>query len=51
MSAFKPTGGGFIRHATMWLEKSTGIAIGYVYSIPIWMLMIDPYPAGISGIQ
>ena len=35
MSAFKPAGGGFVRHATMWLDKSTGIAIGYVDSIPI----------------
>lgn len=32
MSAFKPAGGGFVRHATMWLDKSTGIAIGYVHS-------------------
>ena len=30
MSAFKPAGGGFVRHATIWLDKSTGIAIGYV---------------------
>jgi amino acid permease len=35
MSAFKPAGGGFVRHATMWLDKSTGIAIGHVHSIPI----------------
>ena len=40
MSAFKPAGGGFVRHATMWLDKSTGIAIGYVHSIPISILMI-----------
>ncbi|KAF8813676.1 hypothetical protein BYT27DRAFT_7268002 [Phlegmacium glaucopus] len=39
MSAFKPVGGGFVRHATMWLDKSTGVAIGwnFWYSIAITM--------------
>jgi len=45
MSAFKPVGGGFVRHATMWLDKSTGIATGwnFWYSIAITM------PAEISA--
>jgi amino acid transporter len=45
MSGFKPAGGGFVRHATMWLDKSTGLAIGwnFWYSIAITM------PAEISA--
>lgn len=30
MSAFKPVEGGFVRHANMWVDQSTGVAIGYV---------------------
>lgn len=30
MSAFKPVGGGFVRHAGMWLDKSAGITTGYL---------------------
>ncbi|KAF9474574.1 hypothetical protein BDN70DRAFT_884659 [Pholiota conissans] len=39
MSAFQPVEGGFVRHANMWLDKSTGIAIGwnFWYSIAITM--------------
>lgn len=33
MSAFKPVGGGFVRHANMWLDKSTSIAIGFARSL------------------
>lgn len=28
MSAFKPVGGGFVRHAGMWLDKSSCVTIG-----------------------
>lgn len=49
MSAFKPVGGGFVRHAAMWLDKSTGVAIGYVHSIPIYG-SIHPCLGGIFGI-
>ncbi|KAF8160937.1 amino acid permease/ SLC12A domain-containing protein [Crassisporium funariophilum] len=31
MSAFKPVSGGFVRHATMWIDESTGLAIGYFF--------------------
>lgn len=34
MSALKPVEGGFVRHANMWLDKSTGIAIGQVHYLP-----------------
>ncbi|KAF8198023.1 amino acid permease [Pholiota molesta] len=39
MSALKPVEGGFVRHANIWLDKSTGIAIGwnFWYSIAITM--------------
>ena len=52
MSAFKPVGGGFVRHATMWLDKSTGIAVGYMHLIPISNdhSIHARYPGGISGI-
>lgn len=30
MSAFRPSSGGFVRHANLWLDKSSSIAIGYV---------------------
>lgn len=30
MSAFKPVSGGFIRHATTWLDRSSGTTTGWV---------------------
>uniref|UniRef100_A0A8H8CN81 Amino acid permease/ SLC12A domain-containing protein n=1 Tax=Psilocybe cubensis TaxID=181762 RepID=A0A8H8CN81_PSICU len=39
MSAFKPAEGGFVRHASMWLDRSSGVAIGwnFWYSLAITM--------------
>ena len=52
MSAFKPAGGGFVRHATMWLDKSTGIAIGYMHfkSFQVDDGIHTRHLGGISGI-
>ncbi|PPQ89499.1 hypothetical protein CVT25_012171 [Psilocybe cyanescens] len=39
MSAFKPVEGGFVRHASMWLDRSTGVTTGwnFWYSLAITM--------------
>ena len=50
MSAFKPVGGGFVRHANMWVDESCGMTIGCVY---IRSVRLRPplifYVGGISG--
>ncbi|PPQ69682.1 hypothetical protein CVT25_012920, partial [Psilocybe cyanescens] len=45
MSAFKPVEAGFVRHATMWLGRSTGLAIGWNF----WYSMAITMPAEISA--
>ncbi|KAF8971041.1 amino acid permease/ SLC12A domain-containing protein [Flammula alnicola] len=45
MSSFQPVGGGFVRHANMWLDKSTGIAIGWNF----WYSMAITMPTEISA--
>uniref|UniRef100_A0A8H8CI17 Amino acid permease/ SLC12A domain-containing protein n=1 Tax=Psilocybe cubensis TaxID=181762 RepID=A0A8H8CI17_PSICU len=45
MSAFKPVEAGFVRHATMWLGRSTGIATGWNF----WYSMAITMPAEISA--
>ncbi|KIM45114.1 hypothetical protein M413DRAFT_330983 [Hebeloma cylindrosporum] len=45
MSAFKPVGGGFVRHSTMWLDKSSGITLGWNF----WYTMSITMPTEISA--
>ncbi|KJA27673.1 hypothetical protein HYPSUDRAFT_1095045 [Hypholoma sublateritium FD-334 SS-4] len=45
MSAFKPVGGGFVRHANMWLDESSGITIGWNF----WYSMAVTMPTEISA--
>ncbi|KAF9559882.1 amino acid permease [Agrocybe pediades] len=45
MSAFKPVEGGFTRHAAMWLDRSSGIAIGWNF----WYSMAVTMPTEISA--
>ncbi|KAG2015889.1 lysine/arginine permease, variant 2 [Coprinopsis cinerea AmutBmut pab1-1] len=45
MSAFKPVGGGFVRHAAMWIDRSAGIVIGWNF----WYSMAVTMPAEISA--
>lgn len=45
MSAFKPMGGGFIRHATMWIDHSAGIVAGWNF----WYSMAITMPAEVSA--
>lgn len=46
MSAFKPLGGGFVRHATLWIDSSAGIVTGYVRAGILriyWVFSAYPY--------
>ncbi|TFK44523.1 amino acid permease [Crucibulum laeve] len=45
MSAFKPIGGGFVRHATLWLDKSSGVSTGWNF----WYSMAVTMAAEISA--
>ncbi|KAF5325619.1 hypothetical protein D9611_000106 [Ephemerocybe angulata] len=45
MSAFKPVGGGFVRHATMWIDQSAGIVAGWNF----WYSMAITMPAEVSA--
>ncbi|PPQ74492.1 hypothetical protein CVT26_007952 [Gymnopilus dilepis] len=45
MSAFRPVEGGFVRHATMWLDRSTGITVGWNF----WYSMAITMPTEISA--
>ncbi|KAJ3565910.1 hypothetical protein NP233_g7342 [Leucocoprinus birnbaumii] len=45
MSAFKPVGGGFVRHAALWLDKSSSISIGWNF----WYSMAITMPAEITA--
>ncbi|KXN90165.1 Lysine-specific permease [Leucoagaricus sp. SymC.cos] len=45
MSAFKPVGGGFVRHAGMWLDQSSSISIGWNF----WYSMAITMPAEITA--
>ncbi|KAF9445904.1 hypothetical protein P691DRAFT_777232, partial [Macrolepiota fuliginosa MF-IS2] len=45
MSAFKPVGGGFVRHAGMWLDKSSCVSIGWNF----WYSMAITMPAEITA--
>ncbi|PPQ98430.1 hypothetical protein CVT24_004109 [Panaeolus cyanescens] len=45
MSAFKPAAGGFVRHATLWFDKSMGIAIGWNF----WYAMAITMPTEITA--
>lgn len=40
MSAFKPVEGGFVRHANMWLDESSGITIGYACVVSIYLQLL-----------
>ncbi|TFK25531.1 hypothetical protein FA15DRAFT_563079, partial [Coprinopsis marcescibilis] len=45
MSAFKPVGGGFVRHAGLWIDRSCGIIIGWNF----WYSMAVTMPAELSA--
>ncbi|KDR75338.1 hypothetical protein GALMADRAFT_249379 [Galerina marginata CBS 339.88] len=45
MSALKPVQGGFVRHAAMWLDGSSGIAVGWNF----WYSMVITMPTEISA--
>ncbi|KAF8904371.1 amino acid permease [Gymnopilus junonius] len=45
MSAVKPVEGGFVRHATLWLDRSTGITVGWNF----WYSMAITMPTEISA--
>lgn len=49
MSSFKPVGGGFVRHATMWIDHSAGIVTGWVPSGLRFLTLVNSYPGGTSG--
>ncbi|KAF5351956.1 hypothetical protein D9756_007438 [Leucocoprinus leucothites] len=45
MSAFKPVGGGFVRHAASWLDKSSSVSIGWNF----WYSMAITMPAEVTA--
>ncbi|KAF5320671.1 hypothetical protein D9619_001519 [Psilocybe cf. subviscida] len=45
MSAFRPSSGGFVRHANLWLDKSSSIAIGWNF----WYSMAITMPTELSA--